>query len=331
MRVLVTGATGYLGRRVAACLASAGHEVRALARPGHEGRVPQRCRAVPGDVRDVPSLRQALEECDALVHLAALVKMWVPDRREFDRINVEGLAGALRAAEDAGVRRIIYTSSVVALGPTDGAVRDEEFARTDDRFHTDYERSKWLATVMAREKAAAGAPIIVLYPGVVYGPGAATQGNLLERTFRDYLAGRLRTRLGRDDLRICYAYIDDVAEGHALALERGIPGRGYILGGDNATQAELFALLRELTGIEGPRIVVPYWLGMFAGLLLRAGGHLTGTPPVVTDGVVGTFRHEWAYDSERARRELGYHPMSLRQGLERTIEALRRQAADGGE
>ena len=327
MRILVTGATGYLGIRVASALTAAGHAVLALVRPGREGCLPAGCRAVPGDVVEPSSVRRAIAGCDALMHLAALVKMWSREPREFDRVNVEGVASALRAAEEAGVARVVYTSTIVALGPTDGEVRDESADRTDFRFHTDYERSKWVAERMVREKAAAGGPIVMVYPGVVYGPGAGTQGNLLAESLRAHQAGRPKPRLGRGDRRICYAFIEDVARGHLLALERGVPGRGYILGGENATQDEIRSLLREITGIAPSRRVVPYWAGELAGRTLRAWARLSGAPPAFTDGVIGTFRHEWAYSTQRAVAELGYSVTPLREGLRRTLGALQRETA----
>lgn len=327
MKVLVTGATGYLGAHVAARIAAAGHTVRALVRPGSEGRAPARCRAVAGELLDAKSIAGAVAGCDALVHLAAVVRRWVRDSREFDRVNVEGLATVLRAAELGGVERIVYTSTIVALGPTDGEVRDETAGRTDFRFHTDYERSKWMALRLIQEKSAAGLPIVSVFPGVVYGPGAATEGNLLGKSLERFLAGRLRARLGRGDRRICYAYAEDVAEGHLLALEKGRPGAGYVLGGENATGDQFFAHLRELTGVRPPRLTVPYWAAETAGRALRFGSYLTGIPPLLTDGVAATFRHEWAYSSARAVRELGYGITPLREGLRRTVEALRRAPA----
>jgi nucleoside-diphosphate-sugar epimerase len=259
--------------------------------------------------------------------MAALVKMWVKDRREFDRVNVEGLAAALRAAERSGVRRILYTSTIGALGPTGPEPEDETFERTEFRFRTDYERSKWVAGLLVRERADSGFPIITVYPGVVYGAGARTEGNLLDRLFRDYLSGRLRVRLGRAPSRICYALAEDVAEGHRLALDKGAPGRGYILGGENVSQDELFDLLHELTGVRAPRTAVPFWAAEAVGRTMRAWARLTGRPPVLTDGAVATFRYHWSYSSERAVRELGYRVTPLREGLRGTLEALRSQAA----
>ena len=323
MKVLITGATGYLGGTVATALLAAGHELAALCRPGREGSLPAGCRAVNGDLRDRASLRRALDGREALVHMAAMVQKWSRHRAAFDRINIDGTETLLAAASEAGVRRILYTSSIVALGPTVGSPADESSPRTTDRFCTDYERTKWLGLQIVRARAAAGQPIVIVHPGVVYGPGAPTEGNLLRDTLADYVRGRLRARLGRGDLRICYAFIDDVARGHLLALERGIAGQGYILGGENATQDDIFSLLHALTGLASPALTVPYWAAEALGALLVFGAHLTGRPPSITPGVVATFRHEWAYRSARAEREIGYTITPLHEGLRRTLESLR--------
>jgi farnesol dehydrogenase len=258
--------------------------------------------------------------------MAALVKMWVQDRREFDRVNVEGLASALRAAERCSVPRILYTSTIAALGPTGPDPRDETFERAEFRFRTDYERTKWVAELLVRERVESGLPVITVYPGVVYGAGAMTQGNLLDRLFRDYLAGRLKVRLGRAARLICYAYAEDVAEGHRLALEKGAPGRAYVLGGENCSQDELFRVLHEITGLRPPRTTVPFWVAEAAGRAMRTWARVTGRPPAITDGAIATFRFHWAYSSARAVRELGYRITPLHEGLRRTLEALRTQA-----
>jgi nucleoside-diphosphate-sugar epimerase len=136
-------------------------------------------------------------------------------------------------------------------------------------------------------------------------------------------------RLGRGDLRISYAFAPDVARGHVQALERGAPGRGYILAGENATQDDLFALLRAMTGHPAPALHVPYWLGEALGTLMSVTARITGRPPVLTRGVVSTFRHEWAYDSRRAEKEIGYTMTPLREGLRRTLESLRPGVTSG--
>jgi farnesol dehydrogenase len=254
--------------------------------------------------------------------MAAMVKRWAPDPREFDRVNVAGTQTVLDAAAAAGVKTILVTSSVVALGPTAGGPADEERVPHAGTGFTEYERTKRLALDVARRQAAAGRPIVIVYPGIVYGPGAPTEGNLLGPMFADHLRGRLHARLGRGDLRICYAFVGDVARGHVLALERGVPGRGYVLGGENATQDQLFALLRDLTGRPAPRLAVPYGMASVVARAQVLRARLGGRVPEVTPGMVATFRHEWAYRSDRAARELGYSVTPLREGLRRTLEAL---------
>ena len=331
MKVLVTGATGYLGSYVARRIAAAGHRVLALCRSESAARAPEGCERIQGDMRVPASLRKALTGCDAVVHLAALVRMWMRDRTEFDRVNVTALDDLLQAATEAGVSRFVYTSTIVALGPTDGGVGDEDsFDPHRQTFCTDYERTKWLAELRVREKIKAGFPAVVVYPGVIYGPGAPTSGNLLRGVMNGMVTGRLRTFLGRGDLRICYAFTDDVAEGHLRALESGEAGRGYVLGGENATQDELFGILADITGNPAPRWSIPYSVAGAVGAMAQGFAWMTGLQPAVTRGVVRTFRHEWAYRSDRAVREIGYRITSLREGLQRTISSIR-ELPEGGQ
>src|SRR5262249_41209416 len=149
----------------------------ALVRPGRAEAAPAGCRPVEGNILEPAGLDRALEGCESVVHMAALVKMWMRDRRDFDRVNVEGVAAVLRAAERRRLRRILYTSTIGALGPTGPEPRDETFERSEFRFRTEYERTKWVADRLVRERAAAGLPVVTVYPGVVYGTGAKTQGN----------------------------------------------------------------------------------------------------------------------------------------------------------
>ena len=328
MRIFMTGGTGFLGKRLAARLTAAGHQVRALARPSPIPRhMPPGVEVAPGDVTDLESLERGMSGCDTIVHSAALVKMWVRDRTAFDRINVGGLTNVMTAAQRAGIGRILYTSSFIALGPTDGKVADETWVHAPGGHHNDYERTKAAADLVAREAAARGVPIIIVYPGVVYGAGDLTDGSLMTKTIRDFMRRRVPGYLGSGDQMICYAYIDDVVEGHLLALERGVPGRGYILGGPNANYHELYRLLAELTGVRAPTRHLPFWLMGLAGKALRLQAHVTGIEPPLTDEVIAIYRHDWAYSSRRAQEELGYKITPLAEGLRRTIEWLRKEAA----
>ena len=328
MKVFLTGGTGFLGKRIAGRLAQTGHEVRALVRPSSpRARMPDGVITTPGDVTDTDSLLRGAAGCDAIVHSAALVKMWVRDRGQFDRINVGGLRNVLDAAARAGVNRIVYTSSFIALGPTDGRIADETQIHADTGYHNDYERTKAAADRVAREMARSGAPLVTVYPGVVYGAGEMTDGGLMTRTILDFMKRRVPGYLGGGGQRICYAFIDDVVEGHRLALERAAPGSRYILGGPNATYLELYALLAKLTGVPAPTRHLPFWAMGLAGRMLRWRAELTGIEPAITDEVIEIYRHDWAYASDRAVADLGYRITPLEEGLKRTVEWLRSAAA----
>jgi len=323
MTIFLTGGTGFLGKRLAERLVEAGHRVRALVRPGPTPRrMPPGVESIPGDMLDAESLRRGADGARTIIHTAALVKMWVRDRSLFDRVNVGGLEAILEIARSSGAR-VLYTSSFIALGPTDGRVADEDWIQPGRVFHNDYERTKAAADAVARRAAAGGLPITILYPGVVYGAGEMTDGSLMTRTIRDFMRRKVPF-LGSGDRRICYAFIDDVVEGHLRALERGAPGRGYILGGENADYHTLFGTLSRLTGAPVPRLHVPFWLMGAVGRMYRWRAHLTGAEPLITDEVVGIYRHDWAYSSERAIREIGYRITPLEEGLRRTVDWLRR-------
>jgi len=324
MRVLLTGGTGFLGKRVAAALAAGGHSLRVLARPTSrlEG-LPPGAETATGDVTDAASLMRAASGCDAVLHMAALVKMWVPEPESFDAVNVGGLKNALAAAESAGAR-LVYTSSFIAVGPTGPEPVAEDRLHPGDRYRNDYERTKALADAVARRAMAEGRDVVCLYPGVVYGPGEMTDGNLVAKMVADHVNRKLPGIVGPGDRLWSYAFVDDVARGHALALEKGRAGERYFLAGPNHSHRELFAMLGELTGTPPPRHI-PFAAASAVGFSMWLWAELTGHPPELTHREVGVFREHWAYDSGKAQRELGYHVTPLRDGLQRTLEWLREE------
>ncbi|HSG50192.1 MAG TPA: NAD-dependent epimerase/dehydratase family protein, partial [Longimicrobiales bacterium] len=190
-------------------------------------------------------------------------------------------------------------------------------------YHNDYERTKTLADQLARRLSAEGLPLVRLYPGVVYGPGNLTSGNHVVGILLDHARGRLPGLLGNGDGLQCFAYVEDVATGVVRAVERAQPGSAYILGGDNRTTLDLFQAFHEASGIRPPRLRIPYAVAEVTGLFMRWGAELTGWEPMLTDEVARIYRREWAYSSERAVRELGYHVTPLEEGVRRTVAWLR--------
>jgi farnesol dehydrogenase len=329
LKILLTGGTGFLGRRIAARLAR-DHELRLLVRrDARRDGLPSTAELTTGDVTDRESLARAMAGCDAVVHAAALVKILAP-AAEFDRVNLGGLANVLAASATAGIRRVLYVSSFIALGPTEqgaGGELDESAEPLpgghERRWINDYERTKALADASARRAIATGAPVVVVYPGVIYGPGELTEGNIVVRHLLDLAHGRLPALLGRPERRWNYAFVEDVAAGIAAALERAPIGGRYVLGGENVTQAEFYRLAGELGGIRVPQRRFPDFVAKAAGAAMKLAARLTGGTPKLTPDLVEIYRHDWALDSSRAVRELGYAPRPLRSGMAATFDWLR--------
>lgn len=310
MNVLITGATGYLGRAVTAAVADRGHTVVAFARHATTSGLP--CTAVDGDIRDEAAIRRAAAGCEAIMHLAAKVAVWAKRPEEFDEINVGGLRTVLRVAASLGVPRVVYTSSFLALPPAG--------ARTPQALN-DYQRTKVVADRVVQGAVAAGAPLVRLYPGVVYGPGPLTEGNLIGGMLADHLAGRLPGLIGARR-RWSFAFIDDVAAGHAVALEAGRAGGQYRLCGEDASLHRVFEIVRDVTGLPLPRHL-PFAAALSVALWMEARARLGGVAPRLTVGTLQILERDWTFDSELARRELGYRVTPLQDGVRRTVEALR--------
>jgi farnesol dehydrogenase len=311
MKVLVTGGTGYLGRAVVRALAARGHDLVVFGRSATRSGLPGV--AVDGDVRDAAALERAAAGCDAISHSAALVSIWRRRRQDFDDVNVGGLRHVLGAAHTLGIRRVVYTSSFLALTPRD---LQAPIAAND------YQRTKVAADRLGDEAVSGGSPLIRVYPGVIYGPGLLTEGNLIGRLIGDHLRGRLPGLVGPENLW-SYAYVDDVAAGQCAALERGTEGARYVLGGENAPQTRVFELVQQITGKRRPlRIPFPVADALGAAEELRV--TLFGGTPLITRGAVEIFRHDWSLDSGEALRHLGYTMTPLAEGIRRTVAELAR-------
>ena len=305
MRVLVTGGTGYLGAAIVRALHARGHVPVTFARRASAAQLPGA--ALDGDIRDTVAVRQASRGVDVIVHAAALVSVWRARPEEFDHVNVGGLHNALDAARESGAR-VIYTSSFLALPPQ---------GRRTPLEANDYQRTKVRALASARRAAQDGLPLSILFPGVIYGPGESTEGNLVGRLVSDHLGRRLPGLIGADRTW-SYAYIDDVAAAHVAAAEQADISGEYSIGGENVPQMRVFELVRALTSHPLPRRI-PFAIATLAAAVEEGRARLTGRPPLLTRGIVKIFRHDWPMDSARSVRELNYRVTPLQTGLERLL------------
>jgi len=309
MNVLVTGGTGYLGRAVVAALAARGHQVVLFARTATSSHLPGR--PIDGDIRNSDDVHGAVAGCHAIIHLAALVTTWRRRARDFDDINVNGLRHVLAAAKSAGVRKVLYTSSFLALPPA---------GRSQPLETNDYQRTKVVADQVASRAGDAGVPIIRLYPGVIYGPGELTEGNLVGRMIRDHLHHRLPGVIGARRTW-SFAYVGDVARGYVEALERGRAGTQYQLGGENVPQMRVFEIVKEISG-RGLPWRIPYRAADVLGRVEEIRARLTGATPLLTRRTVDILREDWPLDSTDAIRDLDYRITPLADGVRQVVASL---------
>lgn len=325
--VFVTGSTGFIGTTLVNQLIQGGHTVRALSRAtsNTDGLSHERIHLVRGDIMDPESLRRALEGCTQVYHLAAYAKNWAKDPALFFRQNVDGMRNVFQAARDAGVRRIVFTSTIVCFGPTPtGVVGDESMPRVTSRYFTEYEESKTVAEQEALKLAGAGLPVVIVNPTRVYGPGKLTEGNSVSLMIDMYQRGKLPILLNNGKDIGNYVLVDDLVRGHILAMEKGRIGERYILGGENVSLKGLFRIVDDLTGKRHRQVSLAPRIALLYASLERKKAEWFGLYPQITPGWVETFLHDWAYSSAKAEKELGYRITPLREGIRRTLEWIQR-------
>ena len=305
---LITGATGFVGSAVARDLLAHGHRLRALVRPHADRRnldgLP--LEIAVGDLDDEDSLRRALAGCDALFHMAAAYRLWTPEPETLYRSNVEGTRRIMQAALEAGVRRIVYTSSVATLGlRSDGVPADEDTPVSLDDMIGHYKRSKFLAEAVVRELVRNhGLPAVIVNPSTPVGP-RDIKPTPTGRLIRDAALGRMPAYV---DTGLNIVHVDDVAAGHRLAFERGTPGERYILGGDNLSLQAILTEIATLTGRRPPRLRLPHQSVLPLAYAAEAWARLSRRRQdlqLTVDGVRMARKHMF-FSSAKAERELGY-------------------------
>ncbi|SIQ95659.1 farnesol dehydrogenase [Pontibacter lucknowensis] len=328
MEVFVTGATGYIGYSLVKELIKRNDRVSALVRSKEKAAdlAAMGVKLYVGDLQNVQLLEQAMAGASVVFHLAAYAKPWAKDERTYRQVNVTGTDHVLTAALKNNVQKVILTSTASVYGPAPSPQHpvDENTRRTIP-YTNSYESSKAEAEVLARSYVKQGLAVVILSPTRVYGPGKETDSNGIAKLLRLYLAGKWHFMPGDGNSVGNYCYVDDVVRGHLLAMAQGRSGENYLLGGEDATYQQLFALIARLTGKQRKLIPIPGSLLRGASWVMVKLAKLTGTKPLITPDWTRKLLLHWSVSSHKAERELGYTITPLKEGLSRTLQSLQQK------
>ncbi len=322
MKVLVTGATGFVGGAVARGLVNSGIDVRVLARAGADlqnlqGLTVER---VEGDLRDQASLRKSLIGCRQLYHVAAHYALWAKDPAIFYDVNVTGTKNLLEAAREVGTERIVYCSTIGAIGlPPGGGLGTEETPVSLEQMAGHYKRSKYLAEQEVLKLAKAGLPVVIVNPSAPVGAGDV-KPTPTGQVIVDFMKGRMPAYI---ETGMNIVDVDDVAAGHLLAMQKGRIGQRYILGNKNLMLREVFEILSRLTGVKAPTIKLPRLAIIPLAYLNQWIANLTGQPPRIPLEGVKMAKYKMHYDCSKAIMELGIPHTPPEVALEKAVRWFR--------
>ncbi len=319
MKVLVTGATGFVGGNLARLLWRQGHQVKALVRPGSNLLAIEDTGVEPvkGDILDSDSVDSAVQRCDAVFHCAASYTFWSRDSRQVYKTNVDGTANVLAASSRAGVSRVVYTSTVSTVGSSNGHAADEDTPLDPSHLAGHYKKSKYQAEAVALKMASEGLPVVIVNPTAPIGPWDV-KPTPTGRMVLDFLLGRIPAYL---DTGMNLVDVEDVALGHVAAMERGRPGERYLLGNRNVTLKEVFGMLQQVAGVSAPRWRVPYWLTIGAGYLdqFLEAGLLRREPRIPLEGVK-VSRTPMYVNCSKAVAELDFPQSPVEAALQKAVD-----------
>ena len=323
MTTLITGATGFVGSHLTRLLVARGERVRVLTRDSsakpnsYDALAGISVERAHGDLRDAASLRAAVQGAEVVFHVAADYRLWASDSAEIYSSNVEGTRNLLEAARQAGVRRFVYTSTVatMAVPRSGGALPDETTHASLSEMIGHYKRSKFLAEEEALRAAAEGFPVVIVNPTAPVGP-ADWKPTPTGKIILDFLNGKMPAYV---DTGLNVVPVEDVAQGHLDAAERGKPGERYILGGRNMTLKEILDVLAKITGRRAPRVRLPHAVAFAAACADHVMSRMLRREPQIPLDGVRMARHRMFVDSSKAGRELGFTPGAVEAALERAV------------
>ena len=319
MKYFVTGATGFIGGHVARQLLAAGHEVIALVHTPSKAQALEALgvKVHAGDITDKESLRTPMTGVDGVFHIAAWYKVGVRDTSQAETINVGGTRNVLEMMKELGIPKGVYTSTLTVFSDTKGQMVDESYRYTGTSFLSEYDRTKWKAHYeVALPMMQAGLPLVIVQPGLVYGPGDTS---IVHQGWVTYLHGKLS--ITPRGTAYCWGHVDDTAHGHLLAMQQGKVGESYIIAGPKYSVVGAFTLAEQISGVRAPRLHPAAWIMKAIAATIGLIDAVFPLPePYSAEGIRSSAGVSYLGSNEKARRELGYVPRMLDQGLLETLE-----------
>jgi len=324
MKVLVTGATGFIGRQLTLALATAGYDVKALCRnTDHPYLIKHKnIEPVLGNILYKQSLARAMQGCSQVYHTAAIAKMWCRNPDDYHETNVNGTHIVLETAGLTGVKKVVYTSTCGVWGPT----IKHPMTETDPRvtgFPIAYERTKYLAELEVQNFIKQGMRVVTVNPSRVYGQGPVTDSNTVGKMISGYLRGKWRIIPGSGEQVANYAFLDDVVAGHIAAMDKGISGERYILGGHDISFNDFFKTLQQVSGKQLGLIRIPLKAIKLYSRLQWLKTRLTGLPPVFLPEFAERLKYDQKYCSNKAVTHLDYNITPFADGLHKTVDYIK--------
>ncbi len=326
MKILITGATGYVGHELALTLAKQGNKVHILVRNLFSANIPRHDNIIvfSGDITNPNSIRAAMSGCKQVYHTAAVVKIFDKNSSVFYKVNVEGTRNLLEESLELGVSKFVYTSTCGVLGPSLHEPRCENDPRIT-AFDNDYDFTKFLGENLVKEYGHKGLYTVIVSLSKVYGPGIETHPISLNKLINNFINGKLTFIPKPGNLAGNYCFITDVIEGHILAMEKGIGGEKYILGGENISYSDLFQIIRSISGTKATLIQAPKFFVQILAAMQWIKYKIIHKEPYITRKGIGQVFCNKVFSSGKAIRQLGYRLTPLKEGLQQTIHFLKNQ------
>lgn len=325
MKILITGATGQIGHKLALTLANRNNDIHILVRNPNSPNIPvhKNIKVFQGDITDVQSISKAIQGCNQVYHTAALVKIFDTDVTQFHKTNVQGTCNLLEKSLEFGIQKFLFTSSCSVIGPSNGKPLNENNSRTTP-FICDYDSTKYEAENLVKKYASKGLHTVIVSPSKIYGHSCTeTKSISINTVIHNFLKGKLTFIPKPSHFVANYCFIDDVIEGHILALSKGKSGENYILGGENISYKDFFDTVKNISGAKTKIVEIPKILLQIVSLIQWIQFYTIQKEPFITNKSIQQIFCNKIFSSEKAISHLGYKITPIKKGLQHTIYSLK--------